>query len=305
MAGAPSAGRFAPPPPRGRESVVALQDGAGLGGRLRGRHPRGEPAEGAEGDHRDREPPRRVEGGRGERRNHERHPELAVRVREVEPLGEHPDHGAGVAAEVDGGADDVGVRSEPVDPGAVAEQHHPVGPRPALLVGEEAAEVGGRPQQREERRRHPRPAQGDGAVGARPVDRGGPVGGELLERSRVVLEQGHRTVREKRARPSPERLADAHDRLGVRPGQRPQQDAVDDAEHRGVGADAEGEGRDRGEGERALPRELADGVAEVSKERVHDACLSYRRRSSVREPAGAAGLVPRGRSVVASVPDSH
>ena len=149
-------------PPRGRAPAGgphdergggAREEGAGLGGRLLGRDPGREAGEDAEGhqEHHARLP--RSRGSRGhERRHHERCPELAVRVREVEPLGEHADDGVRFSAEVEGSPDDVGIGREAVGPGAVAQQHDPVRALARLVVGEEPAEARRRPQQGEQRR---------------------------------------------------------------------------------------------------------------------------------------------------------
>ena len=78
-------------------------------------------------------------------------------------------------------------------------------------------------------------------------------------------------------RPFLKRLTHPHDRVGIRIRERPQQHAVDDAEHRGVGADAECEGRQRRQRERALPGERAHGVADVSQEGIHGVVSSVSR----------------------------
>ncbi len=52
-------------------------------------------------------------------------------------------------------------------------------------------------------------------------------------------------------------------RLGVAEGVGVQKGGVDDAEHGGGGADAEGEGDDGGEGKAGIFEKLAEGVAEV------------------------------------------
>jgi hypothetical protein len=56
---------------------------------------------------------------------------------------------------------------------------------------------------------------------------------------------------------------------GIRIRKGPQQDAVDDAEDRGVGADAEREGRDGHCGESRVRREAAQGEAQILAESSH------------------------------------
>jgi hypothetical protein len=58
---------------------------------------------------------------------------------------------------------------------------------------------------------------------------------------------------------------DGNELLGMREGQRFQQDAVDEAVNGGGGSDAEGEGENGGEGESRRFTELPEGEAEVSK----------------------------------------
>src|SRR5262249_56605626 len=61
--------------------------------------------------------------------------------------------------------------------------------------------------------------------------------------------------------------------------QRLEQDGVDDAEHGGVGADAERERQDGRQREAGLPDEGADAVAEVLNESVHAAGIVKGRAS--------------------------
>ena len=66
------------------------------------------------------------------------------------------------------------------------------------------------------------------------------------------------------------RVHDAHQAIGLRKRQRLEQHAVDDAEDRGVGADAERQRDDRGEREGRRGAKLSRGVADVVPEVVHD-----------------------------------
>ena len=95
----------------------------------------------------------------------------------------------------------------------------------------------------------------------------------------------------------PERLPDVHDGLGIRIRQRPQQHAVDDAEHRRVGADAQGEDTHHRGGEAGLAAQPAGGVAHVPPEVVQPApapdvarAFPNQRRIAQLPPRGPARL---------------
>ena len=237
--------------------VHALQDGADLGrGPLR-RDPLPEPS------HRD--------GGRHVGPEHVGRPDLHAGPGEVEPLGEHPHHGAGFVVGVDDGSDDVWIGVEAPGPGVVAEQHDPVRPAPRLVVGEEPPEVRPRPEQPQQPRRDRR-APRPGAVRRDPLERERPVCRELLERLGLFLHPLDRAgAQERPSRPLRERLPDAHDAPGVGIRQRPYQQAVDDAEHRGGGASAQREDEHHRGREAGRPPEAADGVAQVAPQVVEPA----------------------------------
>ena len=67
----------------------------------------------------------------------------------------------------------------------------------------------------------------------------------------------------------PQVLPDHHEPLRMRIGQRPEQDGVDDGEHRGVGADAERDRQDRDRGEPAGLEDGPDGIREVLNGGLH------------------------------------
>ncbi len=75
------------------------------------------------------------------------------------------------------------------------------------------------------------------------------------------IERGHAVVREAR-RPLPEH----HEAIGFSEGEGTQEGRVDEAEHRAVGADADGEHSDRDEGEAGSAPQGAGGVAQVAPE---------------------------------------
>ena len=61
-------------------------------------------------------------------------------------------------------------------------------------------------------------------------------------------------------------LADVDEAILVAVDERPQQDAADDAEDGGVGADAERQGEDDGDGQALDPGERPQGEAEIGEE---------------------------------------
>jgi hypothetical protein len=96
---------------------------------------------------------------------------------------------------------------------------------------------------------------------------------DVIERARRGLQRLDVRPRPAKPRPAVTRRDlgveedDETIRIGER--QRPQQRAVDDAEHRRGRADAEGERRDRDQRDPAHPDEAAQRVAEIVSERVH------------------------------------
>ena len=63
--------------------------------------------------------------------------------------------------------------------------------------------------------------------------------------------------------PSPPTMRIMVSVAGIVEGERPQQDAIDDGEHRGGGADAERERRERDGDEAGLPAQRADRETEI------------------------------------------
>ena len=149
-------------------------------------------------------------------------------------------------------------------------------PLARVVLGEQPAQPGRRAQEREDGRGDHRAPEGDGALGSAPPQGTRRVARDLLERRGLLLEPRQAAVGEP---PDRFRLGGAavphpHDRPGVRIRQRPEEQAVDDAEHRGVGPDAEGEDGERRQRESAVPGEHARRVADVSGQCVHDVVTS-------------------------------
>jgi hypothetical protein len=142
------------------------------------------------------------------------------------------------------------IAAERAVPVAVAEHHHVRRAGPVVRLREPAAD----------RRRHAKRAQHALARRQRPDFLGIALAGHGRGRPRApdphVL-QGLRVVGvgrvdrviEIRLIDAADRVHDPHERVGVRVGQRVDQDPVHDAEDRGRGADAEREREDRGSGE--------------------------------------------------------
>ena len=82
-------------------------------------------------------------------RDDQRRPESGRGAGRLETLGQHPDHGVRRVTDIDGGADRVGVRSEPIRPRTVAQERDRRRAFLRVRRGEEPAEVRRRPQQRE------------------------------------------------------------------------------------------------------------------------------------------------------------
>ena len=182
----------------------------------------------------------------------ERHVDLIVARRERELGPHHADDGVRLAAERDRAADNRRIGGEAADPEAVGQERDTIAADRLLLRGERAADERRHAEHGEQVRRDARAVQPLGIAPAGEVEVGdgahrGNAVEHLIARPPVV-DAGHRARR-------------AHDFALVRSAidvdqpirlaiwQRLQQDAVDDAEHRRRGADAERDGERRGNGE--------------------------------------------------------
>ena len=132
-------------------------------------------------------------------------------------------------------------------PQSVREQHDPVVARRFVRLGEEPADQRPHAHDVEEVRRRLRALQAFRLVGARQVERGvGETGHDGKRRVLVPPVPVVRTGRDVFLDPLPPVVDPDHrDAIRLRIGQRAQQHAVEDAEHGGVDADAEGEGQHR------------------------------------------------------------
>ena len=150
-------------------------------------------------------------------------PEFGPLGWELEAIGEDPDDDVGLVLELDRCADDVRVRSEPVRPGAVAQQHDPERAVDGIGVREDPAEL--RCCARSSGKSEGLTAAAERLAGpSAPVEHDGDlrVGGELLERPRVIPQQQQIGARQHRnPLPSWRGLSQADDPLGIGIRQRP------------------------------------------------------------------------------------
>ncbi len=141
--------------------------------------------------------------------------------------------------------------------------------RQVLLVGEPSAVQRCDANRAHERCRHTR--GGDllrfGATRQRQSDRR--HGSKRRERSRLRLERLQLGEADRGLSDSRICVVDVKQRPGIRVRQRPQEHRVHHAEDRRVGADAERERKDGGDGEGRLPEERSRAVFEVLPEGLH------------------------------------
>ncbi len=192
---------------------------------------------------------------------------------------QHADHGKGLGVDADLAADHRGGAGETSIPVAVADERHLRGAGPVLVVTEEPPQLRLQAERREEALRHPHHADPLG-VALGPADRGRadePVGAHLTQRAGVAGEV------EKVGRGEIVDLvqvgleADHADQLvGRRVGQRRQQHRTHHAEHRGVGADAQGQRADGDQREAGAGEQTADGEAEILRHAAIDGPASTR-----------------------------
>jgi hypothetical protein len=228
------------------------------------------------------------------RRERGRPPQIDVSVGERESARHHADDPVRRAAKLHGRVDHIRVAGETRQPRGVAENEHPVIGRHAIGVGQAPTERRRDAERRKEVRRHHHracmkrlPAAGD-AAGLRHE------GGDVLEAAGlpppvVEVRRGDEVAR---LPVQPIVLPDLHQLRRVAERQRPQQHAVDGAEHGRVGADAERQ-RDDDDGgvAGALPHQ-AQRVADVLQQHVDTPLLAKEEPGVGNGPEGAADDAP-------------
>ena len=230
----------------------------------------------------------------------EGHPDSQIGIEEGEIRRQHADHFVELVVETEIAADDAVDAAGLALGERVAEDGDLVTPQLALVLREQPAAHGGRPQDAEERRRHLHRGH---TLGARAFADSKPA--ELIERLR--LEHGRQrqaveVVRHRRPRAfdagAREGVVHGHEPAGLGVWQRPKQDRSDDREDGGVGADAQRQRQEGGEGEGAvLPEEpeREDGdpaaVCPFIASALDGVCPRMRSRHRVR-PSPGWGLTP-------------
>src|SRR5262249_15413477 len=127
---------------------------------------------------------------------------------------------------------------------------------------------------------------------------------DLIDRLRlrsIIRHLGEREVRILDAR-GRLRLAEMHDAIGFRVRQRPQEDAVDHAEDRGVGADAQTERQDEGE---RVPGHLENGAQGEADVGQHGSLTSAQAQSMPARSGANPAIVPNHARDGCSQPNSY
>ena len=214
---------------------------------------------------------------------------LLPRRRVVRARLEHPDNQRLLDRQVQDLSDDRRIRPEHPLPVAVGE-HRDRLRRPAFVRGQQhPPEMRPRAEQLEEVRRDQSARRPMRLAATEDVEGPVPELDELVDglRLRAVvrdLDEREAGVFDSRRHL---RLPQVHDAVGLGVGQRPQQDPVDDAEDRGVGANAEPERQDEGEREPRHPRQGPQREANVID---HGRLLGRRARG---EDANRGGVYTR------------
>ena len=172
-------------------------------------------------------------------------PELVERAVEGASRRQHADHRVGLVVEKNRAIDDRGICSELVDPEHMAQNHHVILP-PLVFVGQErAASLRPDAEDVEIVRRDSRPTKLDGFPAAREGRGAAGLSGHEFEDGVVLLPVEEVQCGDAVAVAAGRLLENTHNPIGLRVRQRSEQDAIDEAEDRGVGADAECQREDR------------------------------------------------------------
>ena len=194
----------------------------------------------------------------------------------VDARRHHADDGVRLVVEPDGLANRIQPRAEALPPESIAD-HRDAG-RTGLFVssGKTPSECGLDVEHVEEVHVDNRARDALGAIEPGEREPGLTEGGQPGEA--VVADAPVEKVGRRRVTVAlsclPVRVRDQHEIVGAREGQRPQQHGVDDAEDRGVGADADRNRQDREQKKARRPPEGARGVAEILQQPVDHWALS-------------------------------
>ena len=213
------------------------------------------------------------------RQRDRRYPELGV-GRELDAGRHHADDRPRLAVDADGQAEHAAIAAVARLPEGVAEDHDALGARLVVAAPEAAAEehrlaqqveaVGGDPDARRVLRRRPRVAHGH---------RSAQEGGQAFVRGRAGAPVEQIGPRDRLSAAGGRLALDAEDvePVGLGEGQAADQDGVDQREHRGVDADAQGQGRNRHDAEPSILDEEAQREAQVLQQ-AHDGGYGRGRR---------------------------
>ena len=206
--------------------------------------------------------------------NDHRYPVFDARVGKIERRGHDPDDGAGAVVELELLPDKIGIAAEIALPGAARQQDDVVVARRFFVGGERPSFGGVDAEQAEEGGRDGGPGETNGLVSSR-------HGGGLLRvhryvgESAAVLPPGEEQPLRRHAVVALHLrlrigLGDLNDTIGIVIRERLQEDAVDDAEDRRVGADTEAEGEDDDRCESGGFGEAANGETQILQQGTHD-----------------------------------
>ncbi len=202
-------------------------------------------------------------------RDPDRHEDVGVRLRQAELGRENADDGVGLAAERDRAADDRRIARPLALPETVGQSHDALTALAVVVLRERAPRRRAGAESLEEARRHVGGADFPGLAVARQVHRHGGRAAHRRERMGggfEIRELEHRDVVGERDQPPG---------LGIRQGG--EEDAIEDAEDGGVGADAERDRQDRGTREGRGLGERARGLADVLEKSRHGVTRSSTR----------------------------
>ena len=209
---------------------------------------------------------------RPERTGRRRHVDVVVSWI-LRDRGQHPDHRVGLVVHLEHGAHDVWVATEALLPVGVAQHQHRFGAQVVVGVDERAAEQRLHAKHGEKVGRH-HPGQHPVRLTAvQERERHAVILDEAVQRLQLVAVVDDLLDRERNVLGAGAGclLAREHQLVPVAVGQRLQQHAVDNAEDRGVGADAERQGHDHQQAVARAAPQRADAVSDVLGEAVPNA----------------------------------
>jgi hypothetical protein len=165
---------------------------------------------------------------------------------------------------------DRGVAAEAALPQLVADDRHGVASGQVLLRCEESPPGGADTEHREDLGARPRGGQAFGLAATGEVDGAEAESHHRLERAAFLAISQELGLGEARLRLVLPAVPDLDDALRLRVGQRLQEDAVDQAEHGRVGADAQRQRQRRHGGESGAFDQATNCEAEVQEQTSHD-----------------------------------